>query len=496
MVRTLDSNQANKILYQLDCVRFIEDIISPSCTPPMQLKEFHKEWIDLINNNRFVSLLAPRSHGKTTLLGAYIIWKIVTNPKIRILVVTINQEMADRIMSFIQRHIEGNTDLINIFGVPSSTGNLSLRGYSDWTRSKLRVLGAGNQKDPTLSVIGITASMVGGHYDMIILDDIMDAGNSRTEHGRNEVFSLYNSTMMPMLEPPNGKLVSIATKWHDNDISWYLQRKPDFASKIYRAIIKYPEKNNGVAEVLWEDKFPYEELIKIKERDGSLSFEMQYQNNIVSLADSPIKGDWVDMAIADYKVPEPEYEVYMGVDFASKGEESDYFVIVIVAVKDAKVYVIDALRTKASLFRQFELIRSYDTKWQPIRIGIEQAAQQKIIVDQLIESTTLPIIPIKSSIVNDRMSRIQRLSVLFETGRIFMNSENEAVRILSDEAKIFPHGANDDLLDGLSFAIQASQYMEEDTHIDWNLIPDMISTRKNEETVNSVKRNNYEFYKI
>lgn len=488
MVRTLDNNQANKILYQLDCVKFIEDIIAPSCIPPMQLKEFHKEWIELFNKNRFVSLLAPRGSGKTQAVGAYIIWKIVTNPKIKILVVTINQEMADNIMAFIQRHLEGNEKLIEVFG--------EQKGYSDWSRSTLRVLGAGNQKDPTLKVLGITASMVGGHHDIIILDDIMDSNNSRTENRRREVIRQFESTMMPMLLPPNGKVLSIATRWHENDISAYLQKIPDFASRIYRAILKYPEENNGLAEVLWPERFPYEELIKIKERYGSLAFEMQYQNNIVSLADSPIKGEWVDRAIADYQVPEPEYEVYMGVDFASKGEESDYFVIVIIAVKDAKVYVFDALRTKASLFRQFELIKSYDTKWQPIRIGIEQAAQQKMIVDQLIESTTLPIIPIKSSIVNDRMSRIQRLSVLFETGRIFMNSENEAVRILSDEAKIFPHGSNDDLLDGLSFAIQASQYMEEDKHIDWNLIPDMIITKKNEETVNSVKRNNYNFIKV
>ena len=112
----LDNNQQARLIYKLDCVKFIEDILAPSCTPPMQLKEFHKEWIQLFNNNRFISLLAPRGSGKTQAVGAYIIWKIVTNPKIKILVVTINQEMADNIMSFIQRHLEGNEKIKELYG--------------------------------------------------------------------------------------------------------------------------------------------------------------------------------------------------------------------------------------------------------------------------------------------------------------------------------------------------------------------------------------------
>ena len=123
MGKIIDDKTKLILKYQIDCVKFIEEVISPRCTPPMQLKEFHKEWIETFNKNRFVSLLAPRGHAKTTIMGCYIIWNIVKNPKIRILVVTINQEMADNIMSFIQRHLDGNEKLIDIFG--------RQRGYTD-----------------------------------------------------------------------------------------------------------------------------------------------------------------------------------------------------------------------------------------------------------------------------------------------------------------------------------------------------------------------------
>jgi phage terminase large subunit-like protein len=99
-----------------------------------------------------------------------------------------------------------------------------------------------------------------------------------------------------------------------------------------------------------------------------------------------------------------------------------------------------------------------------------------MIVDQLMESTTLPIIPIKTSIVNDRMSRIQRLSVYFETGRIYLNP---SMVDWIDELSAFPHGMHDDTIDSLSFSLQASQDIgEELVEIDWNSIPSLIFKSK------------------
>jgi predicted phage terminase large subunit-like protein len=282
-------------------------------------------------------------------------------------------------------------------------------------------------------------------------------------------------TITPMLEP-EGKIISIGTKWHEHDIHWYLQSLSNYKSNVYKAIIDEDNK-----KVLWPDQWPYNKLVDRKAGMGSASFEMQYQNNVVSSEDSPVKREWVELALEDYKHPQIEIPTYIGVDLASKGEESDYFTITVIGVDQGKVYVLDGIKTKASLFKQFELIKSYDAKWKPMKIGIEQAAQQKIIVDQFTESSLLPIIPIKSSIVNDRMSRVQRLSVLFETGRILINPK---LSEWADELISFPRGANDDTIDSLSFAIQSSQLEEEERGIDWSIVPSLIKTK----TVDMSKR--------
>jgi len=446
------------IKYTLDPIAFIVDVLGLVC------KNFHKEWINLFEKNKYVSLLAPRGHGKSWLVGAYIVWKMVRDPNIRILTVTINQDKANEMMTFAQGHLVNNIKLIELFG--------EQKGFSEWSRSTLRLKRSGSggvaHKEPTFTVSSVTSSMVGGHYDIIILDDITDEKNSRTPYRRKELESWYNNTLTPMLEP-EGQIISIGTKWHENDIHGYLSKLENYKTKTYKAIID--EENE---KVLWPERWSYKKLLQRKSGMGSIGFEMQYQNEIVSSEDSPIKRDWIEYAIENYKmIPQP-FDVYMGVDLSSKGEETDYFTISIIGISEGSVYLLDGLRTKASLFRQFELIKSYDRKWNPVKIGIEQAAQQKMIVDQLTESTTLPIIPIKSSIVNDRMSRVQRLSVLFETGRIYLNPKLEN---WSNELISYPRGANDDTIDSLSFAIQTSQLEDEEVNIDWKSIPEMISKK-------------------
>ena len=84
------------------------------------------------------------------------------------------------------------------------------------------------------------------------------------------------------------------------------------------------------------------------------------------------------------------------------------------------------------------------------------------------------IVPIKPSIVNDRQSRVDRLSVLFETGRIFLNP---SLTKWADELGMFPRGAHDDCIDSLSYAIQAYQELL-DPVTDWNAVAEMIHTSK------------------
>ena len=445
------AKEALKLLYYAnDPVAFCRDILG------LEVKWFHEEWLRFFEKNRFCVLLAPRGFGKTTIVGGYIIWRIVRDPDIRILIVTINQNKANEMMTFIQYHLEHNEKLIDLFG--------EQRGTGEWSRNQIRVKRAGQSgiahKEPTLEVLGVDSKMISGHYDLIVLDDITDYQNSRTEHRRRQLEEWYSQILLPMLLP-DGQIIDIGTRWHQADIHAWLMQKPMFKSKIYRAIIDEEKKI-----VLWPERFSYETLVSIRNQIGRARFAMQYQNEFISPEDAVIKWDWIRY----YDEAPQNLRRYMGVDMAAASQTSDYFVICVIGIADnGDVYVLDLLRTKATLFRQFDLIKEMYAKWQPSKIGIEANAMQKLITDELRRTTTLPIVPLKFT--GDKASRVERLSVLFETGRIFLKEDQVD---LIDELLAFPRGKNDDCIDALAFALEASHSQK----FDWNEAIKVLSINK------------------
>jgi len=475
--------------YASDPVCFMNEIVG------LDVEWFHKEWLELFENHKYISLLAPRSHGKTMCVGTYILWNILRDPTIRILIVTINQDKANEMMSFVQQNLLGNEDIISIWG--------EQKNPAEWSKQSIRVINTSGRKqrgkEPTLSVVGVTSSMVGGHYDLIILDDITDQKNSKTDYLRKGLENWYSSTLLPMLEPePESKLISIGTKWHQNDIHEFFRKGGGFKCRTYKALRFVPNEEQlekGMKpQVLWPNRWSYKKLMEIKNQAGTVNFSMQYQNEVVSAEDAIIKWEWLENSKRSFNINElqPPYTTYMGVDLASKGEHTDFFSLSIIAIKDSFIYLIDGFRGDLTMREQFNKILEYDIKHSPIKIGIDSAAQQKMITEQLMEDKpTLPIIPIKPSIVNDKDSRVSRLSVYLETNRLLMNP---AFSIYFDELSMYPRGANDDTIDSLSFAMQAAN-LEEDSRINWDRMPNLIDSRVSK---NVTKKGNksYNVYKI
>ena len=446
-----------------------------------EVKDFHKEWLEAFQKYNFINLLAPRGHGKTALTAGFILWLIITNPKIRILIVTVNQSKADEMMNTIKDNLSKNEKLTDLFG--NQVGGL-------WSASKIRVKRAGwAHKEPTVQVLGVSSSQVSSHYDLIVLDDIVDEKNSTTELRRREVKNWYQSTLWPMLEP-GGRVINIGTRWHADDFHHYLSECEEFKTLIYKAIIQEPVDGKEPI-VLWPERFPYYDEVRTDEngneiiikglktiRDkmiGQVAFEMQYQNQIVQTADSPIQFDWVREATEKWdesKIP-VGIRTYLGVDLAAgKGKESDFFAIVVIGIdKNENVYILDTYRDKLTMSNQLSKIFEFDYKYNPVKIGIESVAGQKIVTDEWRETTDLPIVPMKSSWVNDRHTRVQRLSVLFETGRITLSKRHH---ILIDELLSFPRGQHDDCLDALCFAYQAHRGQKS---TNWQKLASIIKSR-------------------
>ena len=479
---TLGKRQLDLFRYSNDPVSFTTDLIGLDCMP------FHQEWLEAFETNKFNVLLAPRGSGKTSIVGAYILWRIATNRKIRVLIVTINQDKANDMMSFIQSHLAKNYKLSEVFG--------EFKSYQEWSRNQIRVSqledDIGFQKDATLKVLGVASRIISGHYDLVILDDITDDDNSHTETRRRQIEDWYNGPLVGTFLGDTS-VINVGTTWNADDIHHYLSKKAGFHTLKHMALLNPEEVDEGKpAKVLWPEHLPWDEKMAIdyglsedvltlkfiREHQGEAFFQMQYQNNIVGSGISKFKPQWIDDAISKYMTLDgiipSDLKRFIGVDFGGEDVASDWCAFNVSGVDgNGDFFVLDQVRTHTSLHRQVDIVKSLDDKYGASRIGMEAIAQQKIITDDIIKQNPyLPIYPIKSSRTNDRDIRTDRLSLLFETGRVYLNPK---LIHLIDELRLYPRARHDDCIDSLCFSLEASQ---SGGFINWDRVPENIKTKR------------------
>lgn len=476
-----DNKNLDILKYSNDPVLFTTDILGLEC------EWFHQEWLRAFEDNKFTVLLAPRGHGKTSIVGAYIVWKIARDRNIRALIVTINQDKANDMMSFVQSCLSSNQKLVSLFG--------DFKGNAEWSRSQIRVRQTGSRivplKDATLKVIGQGSRIISGHYDLIVLDDVTDDDNSKTEVRRKDLEDWYNGPLVGTFLA-HTQVIDIGTRWHESDFHEYLMTKAGFKTLRYKALLNEPDEKGNGAKVLWPKHLPWDStmirelglpestltLKFVREHQGELFFQMQYQNEIIASGISKFKPEWIDNSLDKFRklnglIP-LDLKRYIGVDFGGDDSTSDWGVATVIGV-DSKgdIYVLDSVRTHSTLKRQIDIMRALDERYHASRIGMDAAAQQKIMVSTAQKDfPNLPIIPIKPSKVNDRDTRTDRLSLLFETGRMILNP---LLTNLIDELRLYPRSRHDDCIDSLSFALEASQ---EGGTINWDEVANVITTKR------------------
>lgn len=402
------------------------------------------------------------SHNSTIII-AYIIWKILVNPDIRILLLTVKHDKAQEFIEKVKYHLEYNPKIVELWGNQKSTSN--------WTKKSITVASrktTSASKEPNLTVSSITSEDIGGHYDLIILDDIVHEKNVATELQRRKLKRKFDEVITYMLEP-QGKLLLVGTRWHKDDLYATLSKYPHYKVFTYKAIIYEPTEEERKAGkkpiVLWEERYPYEKLVQMREEKGKIVFAMQSQNEIVYSDESIFNIEKLNT----FTTPPPNLRIYQGVDLASlRGK--DYFTIVTIGINDiGDIYILHYIRKHLSIAEQLRSVMEMYDIWKPIAIGVENQAYQSAFITELnLIDPSLPIVPISPT--GSKVDRAQRLATLVDAGRVYIK---EDMGELYDELAYFPYGEHDDLVDALVYALNAIRPRKE---IDWSTVANMIYT--------------------
>lgn len=418
-----------------------------------KLGKFHKELCNFVQDrpDKRKLILIPRAHLKTKLISVgYSTFKIVNNPKIRILIVSATSQMANDIHMTIQKNLQMNERILSL------VGDLT-EGASIWTQDRTK-LAANDKREATITAAGITTNLVGGHYDLIIFDDVVSRENVQTMNQIQKVVIKYKDAL-DLLEP-HGELLVVGTRWHDSDLyGWIIDPSTDVIQNYMTMILQAYEGNIMTGQdfkPLWEGKFDLNGLRKILREEGWSHFSSQYMNDPVPEEDAIFKRDWFRYYIQD-DIRGKLMNKFLLIDPAiSQSKEADYTAMVVVGVDEYRnVFILDIIRSRLSpndinnqIFRLRDL-------WNLNDIGIEEISFQKTLGYSLREDERFKLRPFHITTLKpgDRSKdmRIKGLQPLYENGKIFHNKSLPNNIYLEDELVRFPRSTHDDVCDALAY---------------------------------------------
>jgi predicted phage terminase large subunit-like protein len=417
------------------------------------LGQFHRQLCNFVQDRQDKKklILIPRSHLKTKLISTgYPSFKIVNNPKIRILIASATWQMAVDIHTAIQKSLQGSERLIEIWGDFAKDATI-------WAQDRTR-LKENDKREPTITAAGIDNNLVGGHYDLILMDDVVNRDNVATMDQINKVITRYKD-YLDLLEP-HGEMIIIGTRWHDSDLYGNLmdpqnEGRADFLTLVMKAY----EGNILTGDdfvPLWPGKFDREGLLKKLRSEGWAHFSAQYMNDPVPEEDAIFKRSWFKYFQAD-DMRGALLNKFLLIDPAiSLAKDADYTAMIVVGVDEYNnIFILDIIRKRMSPNEIINEIFRLRESWRLQDVAMEQVAFQKAIGYSLRDDLRFKKQPFHITELkpNERSkdSRIKGLQPLYENGKIFHNKLLRNNIYLEDELIRFPRSSHDDIIDALAY---------------------------------------------
>lgn len=242
---------------------------------------FHK-WYD--KGQRWFLILIPRGHFKTSLMNqAFIIHRLIKDPNTTILLVMHNLDEAKKKGRKI-RHVIMSKPMRTYFPelVPASWNAMG-------TQTEFGVNRTRERSEAGVTLAGVATGLVGGHYDIIIIDDGIDLKASNSEAVMQNAVGFFEA-VPPLRESEDTMILVIGTLWPGGEAGYYEKL---LRNKLFKKIVLGCYIDDRWGEFLAEVgiKMPAKESKYNKKRILEDNLDIAWE------AGSPIFPEWRTMQI-------------------------------------------------------------------------------------------------------------------------------------------------------------------------------------------------------
>lgn len=313
---------------------------------------------------------------------------------------------------------------------------------------------------------GVGGSVVGRRANLILIDDPYKSKQvAYSPAERKKISEWYFTDIVPRLLP-NGAIVIIATRWHEEDLTGEILRKSaageiePFELISLTAICEDPDSDpvgRKYGEALWPSQYPVPKLMEIKggltDSTGDLNeWNALFQQRPKPAESGEVKISWFERHDNDALPKEQEYLSIVSWDTAGTATERSDFTVGLackLGLKDRKFYITDMYREKVEFHTLMRDIPAFNAKHLAQAILMENRGTGTSLI-QVLRNSGQNIIPIQPQKQGGKEFRFELAIPALEARRVSLSRRGAWVSAFEEEILTFPGGNHDDIADAFS----------------------------------------------
>jgi predicted phage terminase large subunit-like protein len=454
-------------------------------------------------------VLMPRGHLKSTIgTTLYTLWRLYRNPELRIFVGSKDQKLS---FSFIREmrqwleneelqnkvwnnrpHIEGN--LIPAIDKRSRERNRNASVGDDteavdrkliWNNTALQVMREGRYKEPSVFAGSVGASITGQHYDLVIMDDVIDFKNTESEVKKQRVedwildiesvinpwrlVDLHGGLAGTLTDVMGGEFIVSGTRYTVDDFYGQVLEKADDMQYVVFSRNIYKNGTDASGGYLWHERYNANVERSLRSRISPRRFSSQYLNTVyekdVHLFDLgacrllperafSTRGGLSYLDLGDGTIEQVQCIVCIDPAFSAGKDGDDCAIVVGCKTTDGKTVVLDAALDRMDAAEVVKTTLAFCRKYQTLRV-YHEANGVGMLVPELFKSKDTAIDG-KLAVVNShyeqrpKEAKIQGvLELPFALGNLVFAPEVWDNERINKQMRLYPAVRHDDFLDAL-----------------------------------------------
>jgi predicted phage terminase large subunit-like protein len=321
---------------------------------------------------------------------------------------------------------------------------------------------------------GVGGAITGRSGNLLIIDDpVKNREDAESPRIMEKLGDWYTSTLYTRLEPGDSAIVVIQTRWSENDMigqlletesnvtekgreNWTivdlpaLYEDPGDRPRLPEHCSNIEDWRTEIGEALCPQRYAVDDLERIREAVGTRDFASLYQQRPAPEGGNLFNPSW--WQYYNYDTPLPEFQrIMLSVDCTfTDAKNSDYVVGMVVGQAGNRFYVLDLVREKLDVVGTMSMIsRMYGR--HALSGTIIELAASGYAVYQMMSQRVPGLIGFKPE--KSKEARASGCVPIVEAGNVFLPASATWLEAFINEFSLFPASKNDDMVDGLTMAI-------------------------------------------